>query len=98
MSLLILVLVFLSVTLGVYALLSRPAREPVMSGAFVAPRFEASHSPSGIFTLLFPVLNALAPAFRRLGFPSTGVRWPSTCARRGSARVSPRTTSWRSSS
>ena len=66
MSLLILLFVFVSVTVGVHAVLSRPRREPVASGAFVPVRFEGSQSPSGLFTFLYPVLNLLAPLFRGL--------------------------------
>jgi tight adherence protein C len=66
MSLIVLLLVFLSVTLGVHAVLSRPRREPVATGAFVPVRFERAHSPSALVAFLFPVLNVLAPLFRRL--------------------------------
>jgi hypothetical protein len=53
MSLLILILTFLSVTLAMHAFLTRPRREGVAAGAFVPVRFERSHSPSGLVALLF---------------------------------------------
>ena len=49
-----------------HAILSRPRREPVVSGAFVPVRFDRSQSPSGLFTFLYPALNVLAPLFRGL--------------------------------
>ena len=63
MLLLILLLVFATVTLLTFAFLSRDRRELLPSEAFVPVRYEAAHAPSALIRVLYPVLDALAPLF-----------------------------------
>ena len=68
MLLLILLLVFAAVTLSSYAFFTRQRSELLPSEAYVAVRYDASHAPSGLVRVLYPVLNAMAPLFTPLPF------------------------------
>lgn len=69
MLLLILLLVFLAVTLTVYALLARPRHEMLPADAFAPVRFEPAHAPSGLVRMLYPLLDLLAPMAAWVPFP-----------------------------
>jgi tight adherence protein C len=68
MLLLILLLVFASVTLVSFAVLSRPRAALLPSEAFVPVRYEAAHAPSTLIRVLYPLLNVLAPLFAIVPF------------------------------
>lgn len=68
MLLLILLLVFAAVTLVSFVLLTRQRSELLPSEAFVPVRYEASHAPSGVIRLFYPLLDLLAPLFAILPF------------------------------
>ncbi|MEO7158270.1 MAG: hypothetical protein ABI039_11940, partial [Vicinamibacterales bacterium] len=72
MLLLILLLVFASVTLSTFAVLTRPRSELLPSEAVVPVRYEASHAPSGLIRAFYPLLDVLAPLFALL--PVEGYR------------------------
>lgn len=69
MLLLILLLVFLAVTLTVYALLGRQRGEMLPAEAFAPVRFEPAHAPSGLVRMLYPLLDLLAPMAGWVPFP-----------------------------
>ena len=69
MLLLILLLVFLAVTLTVYALLGRQRSEMLPADAFAPVRFEPAHAPSGLVRMLYPLLDLLAPMAAWAPFP-----------------------------
>src|SRR5689334_18570382 len=66
MLLLILLLVFATVTLLTFAFLTRERRELLPSEAYMPVRYESTHAPSALIRALYPVLDALAPAFAAL--------------------------------
>lgn len=66
--LLILLLVFVATTLLVYTMLTRQRDDVLPSGAVVAVPFEASHSPSTLIRVFYPLMNVLAPLFAPLPF------------------------------
>lgn len=68
MILLILLMVFAAVTLSSYVFLTREREVLLPSEAFAPVRFEAAHSPSGLIRFLYPILDVLAPLFRRVPF------------------------------
>ncbi len=72
MLLLILLLVFASVTLAMFAFLTRPRSELLPTEAVMPVRYEVAHAPSALFRVLFPLLNALAPLFAIV--PAAGYR------------------------
>ena len=72
MMLLILLLVFASATLLAFAVLTRQRLEMLPSEAMAPVRYDASHAPSGLIRMLYPVLDLLAPLFAPL--PVAGYR------------------------
>lgn len=68
LMLLILLLVFVSVTLATLAVLNRPRAELLPSEAFVPAHYEASHAPSAVVRVLFPLLDVLAPLMSPVPF------------------------------
>jgi tight adherence protein C len=68
MLLLILLLVFASVTLLSFAVLTRQRSELLPSEAIVPVRYDASHAPSGLIRALYPLLDVLAPLFTLVPF------------------------------
>jgi tight adherence protein C len=59
--------VFLAVAIGSYALM--PVRVRTLGGGLAIRRVEVARMPSVIFRLLFPLLDRLAPLFKRLTWP-----------------------------
>ncbi len=68
MILLILIMVFAAVTLSSYVWLTRDRGVLLPSEAFAPVGFESAHAPSGLIRILYPILDVLAPLFRRLPF------------------------------
>ena len=68
LAFLILLLVFVAVTLGVYAYLTRRRDDALPSSAFAPVRFEAAHAPSAVIRVFYPLLNLMAPVFAVVPF------------------------------
>jgi tight adherence protein C len=66
--LLILLLVFASVTLSSFVFFTRQRQELLPSEANAPVRYEPAHAPSGLVRVLYPLLNVFAPLFAMLPF------------------------------